>query len=84
MWTTINILGLIIDLVIFIVAFWAYSRTEHKTALYMGIAFFLFWIYYLIDFIGYNTSLGNYLLILRTIAYLLVVFAVYTLGRKKK
>ena len=66
-------------LCIIIVAFGslAYKRRGEKWPLYIGIAFVLFGLSHLLVLLGFKETLTSFLIAIRTIAYLLVVFTLY-------
>ena len=54
-----------------------YSKKKDATSLYLGIAFALFGLSHLTTLAGLAADLAAFLIVIRTIAYLLVIFALY-------
>ncbi|MBM4240965.1 MAG: hypothetical protein FJ150_04800 [Euryarchaeota archaeon] len=71
--TTINLFFCII---IVLLGYWAYKKIDNALPLYIGLAFGLFGISHFAILIGYKTSEMG-LIIIRTFAYLIVIFALY-------
>jgi hypothetical protein len=55
----------------------AYNSKKNMIALYIGAAFGLFGISHLVNLIGLEAELTDLLLIVRTLGYLIVIFALY-------
>ena len=55
----------------------AYTSKKSRIAVYIGAAFALFGISHLVTLIGLDVALAYVLLIIRTLAYLIVIFALY-------
>ncbi len=70
----INALGLTFNIIILLLGYWSYKKSQNKVPLYISIAFLLFAIAYIIALIG-QTSEGVF--IIRAIAYIILTFAVY-------
>jgi ABC-type Na+ efflux pump permease subunit len=79
----ITLVNLILGIIIFGLGVWAYSRKKGDVPLYIGIAFLLFAISHLIALIGLAAGLTVFLIIIRLIAYLLVILALYKIATKK-
>jgi len=62
---------------------WVYSKKKDDVPLYIGIAFGLFGIDRLITLLGAAQGLDVLGIVLRIVAYLLVLFAVYRILAKK-
>jgi uncharacterized membrane protein (UPF0136 family) len=65
---------------------WEYFRTRSRVELYIGIAFGLFGVSHLLTLLGLSSGLTVPLIIIRTLAYLLVIFGLFTAiaGKKKQ
>jgi len=74
---TITTMNLVLCVVIVALAILAYNRKKSRIALYIGVAFGLFGISHLVSLIGLGPSLTNALLVIRTLGYLIVIFALY-------
>jgi len=72
--TTINF---VLCVVIVALAIVAYSSKKSWIALYIGIAFGLFGISHLVSLLGLAPALTEVLIVIRTLAYLVVIFALY-------
>ena len=79
----ITLVNLILCIVILGLGIWAYTKKKGDVPLYIGIAFGLFAISHLITLIGLAAALNIFLIIIRLIAYLLVIFALYKIVAKK-
>ena len=79
----IYVVNLTLCIVILILGYRGYKKSENKTAIYVGVAFALFGVSHLVSILGYKTDLEYVLIVIRTVAYLLVVFALYKLAFKK-
>jgi len=79
--TTVN---LVLCIIILALGIWAYVRKKkYDVPLYIGIAFGLFAVSHLITLLGLAAGLTAFLIIIRLLAYLLVVFALYRILAKK-
>lgn len=65
---------------ILVLGYLGYRKSVNKTSLYVGIAFGLFGISNLAILLGYKTEMENVLIVVRTLAYLVVLFALYKLN----
>jgi hypothetical protein len=78
------IVNLVLTIVIFALGIWAYVSKKSDVALYIGVAFGLFAISHLVNLLGLAAALTVLLIVIRVIAYLLVIFALYRIIAKKK
>ena len=78
----IYFVNLILCTIILILGFFGYRKTSNSVAIYVGIAFGLFGISHLATILGLKDMLEVFLILLRTIAYFLVVFALWTIFKK--
>ncbi|MFA5079835.1 MAG: hypothetical protein WC541_10180 [Dehalococcoidia bacterium] len=77
--------NLILCIIILGMGIWEYIRTGSRVELYVGIAFGLFGVSHLLSLLGLSAGLTVLLIAIRTLAYLLVIFGLYTaIARKKK
>ena len=74
---TITIMNLVLCVVIVALAIVAYNSKKSMITLYIGAAFGLFGISHLVNLIGLGAELTDLLLIIRTLGYLIVIFALY-------
>jgi uncharacterized membrane protein (UPF0136 family) len=80
---TITVINLILCIIILGLGIWGYSKKKDDVPLYIGIAFGLFGVSHLMTILSLAAGLEILLIIVRLIAYLLVVFALYRLVAKK-
>ena len=73
----ITTMNFVLCVVIVALAIVAYSSKKSMIALYIGAAFGLFGISHFMDLIGLGADLTGLLLIIRTLGYLIVIFALY-------
>lgn len=81
----ISMLNLVLCVVIFIFGLMGWRRSGKVLPLYIGIAFGLFGLSHLATILGLVAKLEVLLIVIRTVAYLIVVYAVYkaAFGSKK-
>ncbi len=79
----VNILGLAFNIIILVLGFWGYTKSNDKAPLYIGIAFVLFAISYIITLQGLKGNFESALILLRAVAYLILTYAVYKLAIKQ-
>jgi hypothetical protein len=77
--TTVN---LILSLTILVLGVVAYGKKKNGLALYIGGAFGLFGLSHLLTLLGLAQSLTAFLIVIRTLAYLIVIFAMLTLWKR--
>ncbi|MDD2666485.1 MAG: hypothetical protein PHD13_05705 [Methanocellales archaeon] len=80
-WDPIYVVNLVLSVIILGLGLWTYQKSKNKTALYVGLAFGLFGFSHAMTLLGLKDALEVLLIVIRTIAYLLVVFAVYKLWK---
>ena len=83
MWEPITTVNLVLCIIILALGIWAYVKKKYDVPLYIGIAFGLFAVSHLITLLGLAAGLTVFLIIIRLIAYLLVIFALYRILTKK-
>ena len=76
-WDPIYTLNLVLCTVILVLGYWGYKKKDDKTPLYIGVAFGIFGISHLTTLLGLKEALTDVLIIIRALAYLIVVFALY-------
>jgi len=67
----------VLCIAIVVLGYWGYKKKEDKVPLYIGIAFGLFGISHLATLLDLKETLTDVLIIIRTLAYLTVVLALY-------
>ncbi|MBW3002275.1 hypothetical protein KY338_03890 [Candidatus Woesearchaeota archaeon] len=81
---TVQSLNLVLCVAILALGYWGYKVQKNKMSLFVGIAFGLFGISHLIGILGYGAELESIMVIVRLVGYLIVIFALYKIGIKKK
>jgi len=69
------IVNLILCIIILALGIWAYTQKRGETPLFIGIAFGLFGTSHFLKLAGLGVSLASLLVVIRVIAYLLVLIA---------
>lgn len=82
-WDSITAVNLVLSVMILVLGYWGYKKSNDKVPLYVGIAFGLFGVSHIATLLGFQQSLQSILIIIRTLAYLTVTFAVYKLAFKR-
>jgi hypothetical protein len=80
---TITLVNLILCIVIVVFGCVGFKRAGEKWPLYIAITFGLFGLSHLLTLLGLKETLEAFLITIRTIAYLLVVYTVYRVAFKK-
>jgi hypothetical protein len=80
----ISILNLTLCTIILALGVMGYSRKKNILPLFIGIAFGLFGISHLLTIIGLKETLETFLIVIRTIAYLTVVYTVFQIVFKTR
>jgi len=76
-WDTIYGINLILCSIILIFGIVGYRRSKSTLPLYIGIAFGLFGLSHLATLLSLKEELKTILIVVRTLAYLIVVYTVY-------
>jgi len=74
---TITLVNLILSVAILAVGLVGFRKTGNKWTLYIAAAFGLFGLSHLLTLLGFQETLEAFLIAIRTIAYLLVLYTVY-------
>lgn len=77
-------LNLVLCIIILAFGIWGYIKRKEDAPLYIGIAFGLFGVSHLMTLLGLVASVQVGLIIIRALAYLLVIFALYRMLFKKQ
>jgi hypothetical protein len=72
--TTVN---LILCVIILVFGIWLYVRKQYEVPLYIGLAFGLFGFSHLLTLLRLAAGVVSLLIVVRIVAYLLVIFALY-------
>lgn len=83
-WDPMYVVNLVLCIVILILGVLGYRRSISAIPLYIGIAFGLFGLSHLATLLGLKETLGIGLVIVRTAAYFIVVYALYVGAFDKK
>jgi hypothetical protein len=76
-WDPIYGVNLLLCIFIVVLAYWGYKKRGDKMPLYIGIAFGLFGISHLATLLGLKGEIESVLIMIRILAYLVVVFALF-------
>jgi len=79
----IYILNLVLCIIIFILGCVGHKRKGDRLPLFIGIAFGLFAVSHLATFLGLKETLTVPLIVIRTLAYLIVVYTLYRVAFKR-
>lgn len=82
-WDPIYTVNLVLCIIILVLGYLGYKKSGNKMPLYIGIAFGLFGISHLMTLLGLRETLRSVLIIIRTLAYLIVVFTLYKVAFKR-
>ena len=77
------VVNFILCLVILGLGIWAYAKKKYDVPLYIGIAFGLFAISHLLKVLDMAAGLEPFLIAVRIVAYLLVIYALTRVAVKK-
>jgi hypothetical protein len=76
-WDPVTFVNLVLCTVIVVLGYLGYAKTKNLLPIYVGSAFGLFGISHFLTLAGFRTMLTVPLIVIRTVAYLLVIFALY-------
>jgi uncharacterized membrane protein (UPF0136 family) len=79
----LHIVNTVLCLIIVIFGFLAYKKNQKMLALFVGIAFGIFGLSHIVTMLGLEKSLMNILIAFRSVAYLLVIFALAIAMKEK-
>ena len=79
-WDPIYVVNLVLCAIILVFGIIGWSRSKRVFPLYIGIAFGLFGLSHLATILGLKAALEVPLIVVRTMAYLIVVFTVYKMA----
>lgn len=83
-WDTLIFINLILCIIILIFGIISWQRTRNRVVLYVGTAFGLFGLSHLATLLGLSAVLNVVLIVIRTLAYLLVAYALFLAAYSKK
>ena len=73
--------NLVLSVVVVALAIVAYTSKKSRIAMYVGVGFALFGVSHLMALIGLAASLADVLLVVRTLGYLVIIFALYKIWK---
>jgi uncharacterized membrane protein (UPF0136 family) len=83
-WDTMVFINLVLCIVILVFGLIGWQRNKSRVVLYVATAFGLFGLSHLANLLGLSASLSVVLIIIRTLAYLLVAYALFLAAYSKK
>jgi uncharacterized membrane protein (UPF0136 family) len=83
-WDTLVFINLILCIFILVFGLISWQRTKSRVVLYVGTAFGLFGLSHLATLLSLTKTLNIELIIIRTLAYLLVAYAMILAASNKK
>lgn len=83
-WDPVVVVNLILSAAILVIGFLGWQRSGSGIPLEIGIAFGLFGFSHLMTLLGLADSLQWVLIVVRTVAYLIVLFSVYQMAYRVK
>ncbi|MBU6998469.1 MAG: hypothetical protein HXS41_13025 [Theionarchaea archaeon] len=78
----LTLVNLVLCIIIAALGYWAFKKSSDSVPLYIGIAFGLFGISHLSFLLGLRDTLETPLIVVRLLAYLVVIFALYKVVKK--
>ena len=79
----VTVINLVLSLMILIVGCWGYLKYKDKTSFHIGVAFGLFSVSHLISLLGMQGYFQVTVMLIRIFGYLIVLFALLQIERKK-
>ncbi len=83
-WNTLTFINLVLCIAILVFGIISWQRTKSRVTLYVGTAFGLFGLSHLATLLGLSNTLNIALIVIRTLAYLLVTYALFLAAYSKK
>jgi len=83
-WNTLTFINLVLCIAILVFGIISWQRTKSRVTLYVGTAFGLFGLSHLASLLGLSNTLNIALIVVRTLAYLLVTYALFLAAYSKK
>ncbi|MDD2689345.1 MAG: hypothetical protein PHT41_04265 [Candidatus Omnitrophica bacterium] len=75
--SSVNLINLSLCIVVLVLGYMSYKKNKNKIAIYISVAFGLFGFSHLMTLFEFGTDLESILIIIRILAYLLVIVALY-------
>ncbi|MDD5172202.1 MAG: hypothetical protein PHF60_04165 [Candidatus ainarchaeum sp.] len=79
----VTFVNMLLGVIILGTGYWSYKKSKDVVPLYIGLAFGIFAISHVITLAGMAESLSSALIVIRIIAYVLVLYALYV-GMKRQ
>lgn len=79
----VSAVNLVLCIIILVLGCLGYNKGRSKVSLYIGIAFGLFGISHFMTLLDLKESVTGVLIVIRTLAYLIVVFTLYKTAFKR-
>ena len=79
----ITLVNLILCIIIVVFGCVGFKRVKDKWPLYIAITFGLFGLSHLLTLLGFHDTLTAFMIAIRTIAYVLVIYTVYRVAFRK-
>jgi hypothetical protein len=76
------LVNLVLCIIIVVLGYWGYKKSGDSNPLYIGVAFGLFGISHLSILLGYGDTLKTPLIVVRLLAYFIVIFVLYRIVKK--
>jgi hypothetical protein len=76
------VVNLILCIIILVLGIWGFVKTKDIVPLLIGIAFGIFGVSHSFKLAGISADFSVFLIVIRTIAYLLVVYSLYKIVRR--
>jgi uncharacterized membrane protein len=81
-WDPVTTVNLVLCIIILVLGVWGFNKKRDQVPLYIGMAFGLFGISHLMTILDLKDALTSFLVIIRVLAYLIIVFTVYKLWKR--
>ncbi len=81
-WDPIYAVNFVLCAIIFVLGVWGYQKKGDIVPLYVGIAFGIFGLTHLLTLLGFRQILTSVFIVIRTIAYLMVIFALFKFWKR--
>ncbi len=78
----IYLVNLVLCIIIVIMGYWGFKKRGDLVPLYIGTAFGLFGVSHLMMLIGLGATYESALIVIRILAYLIVIFAMYKVVKR--
>lgn len=76
------LVNLVLCIIIVILGYWGFKKSGDLVPLYIGAAFGLFGVSHLMMLIGLGATFESALIVIRILAYLIVIFAMYKVVKR--